>query len=271
MRAILLDGPSKVGKTCVGTDLSAHLESQIDGPIRFDVIGDFFRRMTVAVMEELGPDPAPDALLKVLAKVIDSNVAFDNGRTWGDLHSPEVDNLVSTVGEKNIAQKEKYTWGGRALAKALDEETELWIVDGRNPRRTLADAWKLPEVSLVLDLFIHCDLEPSALRAGVPLAQLERRRAQDMSGDDPLLVYPPAAVPYEPVSTAGWPSWFVDNYEGEIERSVIETSWHGNAKPNAVFLDTSQLGINDDDLGLGRMLSATHNLAHAALQWYNQR
>lgn len=270
MRVITLDGPSKVGKTCAGKHLAAELQQSMQAPIRFDSIGDFFRRMTVGIIEAVGPAPEEPEMLDQLAKVIDTDMAFDNGRTWPDLHSKEVDDLVSTVGVTPLAQTTKRTWSERATAIARSEQVGLWVVDGRNPRRTLQDELRRPNTHLVLDLFVHCDVEPAALRAGVPLEQLERRRRQDLSGPDPLLVYPQFPVPYEPVSTESWPEWFAEGYVDSTEDSVIASSWaEGGQVPTPVLLDTSELGISDPDRGLDRMLTATTKLAHRAIAWYN--
>lgn len=264
-----LDGPSKTGKTCLGRHLEQELTPEVDGPVRFDSIGDFFRRMTVAIMDELGPAPEEGAMLAQLEKVIADDAAFDNDREWGDLHTDAVNDLVSTVGATPLGQTTKHTWAERASAVARQEQTGLWVVDGRNPSRTLAEELEKPDMYLVLDLFVHAEIEISARRSGSSVEQLTRRRAQDVGGPDPLLVYPAFPVPYEPVKPGAFPDWFMP--ESGIESDVISSSWNGDARPAPVYLDTSELGVNDPDLGLDQMLTAGTSLARVALRWYNDR
>jgi len=269
MRVITLDGPSKVGKTCIGRHIASELSPEIDGPVRFDSIGDFYRRITVAVIEAAGPSPDEAELLDQLQKVLDGEAAYDNERDWGDLHSEEVEGLVSRIGHTDTAQAAKWQWGERALGAVARDEVDLWVLDGRNPRRTIAKGLAKPGVDLILDLFVHAELAPSARRAGVTVEHLSRRREQDQDGSNPLLVYPALPVMYEPVNTEGFPDWFIPRYH--IERMAIESSWVGRDAPSPVLFDTSEFGIDDEDMGLERMLKATRDLAHTALDWYNER
>lgn len=270
MYVMTLDGPPKTGKSCLGRHLVTELGQDLEAPIRFDAIGDFFRRMTVAVMAETGPTPSEPELLARLGEVIKSEVAFDNGYDWPDLHSDAVNDFVSTVGSTQLAQTTRQTWAERACSMARELDTGLWIVDGRNPRSTsLKTELKRPDLHLILDLFVHTDVEIAAKRSGTPVEQLTRRRSLDMGGPHPLLVYPSLSVPYEPIATDGFPQWFLPT--GSLETDVISSTWHAEEPPAPVYMDTSDLGIRDPDLGLGRFLTAGTQLARTALQWYNGR
>lgn len=268
MRVVTLDGPSKTGKTHLGRHMQAELAPEVDGLVRFDSIGDFFRRMTAAIIEETGPNPDEAEMLAQLYKVIVSEVAFDNDRDWSDLNSGEVNNLVSTVGPH--AQSTKETWADRASSIARSIGTDLWIVDGRNPSRTLGPELKKPDMHLVLDLFVHAEVGISACRSRTDEQQLVRRRELDSSGPDPLLVYPTTPVVYEPITPGAFPEWFLPRQS--VESMVIADSWHaGTALPAPVYLDTTELGADDTDLGLEKFQTAGVSLARAALQWYNDR
>jgi cytidylate kinase len=267
MDVITLDGPSKTGKTHLGSHMRTELAPEVDGLIRFDSIGNFFRRMTAVIIEEVGPTPDEAEMLAQLYKVIVSEVAFDNDRDWPDLGSDEINNLASTVGPH--AQSTLETWADRASAIARAQRTDLWIVDGRNPSRTLGSELKKPDMHLVLDLFVHTEVEMAAERTGTDLAQLKRRRAQDVAGPNPLLVYPAKSVPYEPITVGPSDKWFMPV---TVEAQVIADTWHADSLlPTPVFLDTTTLGDTDDDLGLEKFLTAGTDLARTALQWYNDR
>ena len=268
MDVITLDGPSKTGKTHLGSHMRTELAAWVDGLIRFDSIGNFFRRMTAVIIEEVGPNPDETEMLAQLHKVIVSEVAFDNDRNWPDLNSAEVNNLVSTVGPH--AQATKETWADRASSIARSIGTDLWIVDGRNPSRTLGPELKKPDMRLVLDLFVHTDVGVAAERSKTDAEQLIRRRDQDMAEPNPLLVYPVTSVPYEPIMVGPSDKQFVPALTEEAK--VIADTWHaGTPLPTPVFLDTTTLGDTDPDLGLERFLTAGTDLARAALQWYNDR
>jgi hypothetical protein len=269
MRVVILDGPSKTGKTCLGRHLTTELQPEADGRVRFDSIGDFFRKMTVGVIEEVGPNPGEAEMLSQLQKVIASDAAFDASREWGDLHSDEINALVSTVGSTALAQTTRSTWAERASSVVRSENVGLWVVDGRNPRRTLEGELAKADMSLVLDMFVDCDVVPASLRSGSSIEELERRRAQDVGGSDPLLVYPANPIVYEPIDLSKFPAWFAPH--GCVEDEVIAKSWEygGSHGPQTVYLDTSELGIDDADLGLSRMLDAGMGLVQAALRCYN--
>jgi cytidylate kinase len=267
MRVITLDGPSKTGKTHLGRHMRTELGPLVGGLVRFDSTGDFFRRMTAMIIREAGPSPDEDEMLTQLHKVIASEVAFDDDHDWPDLHSDEINNLVSTVGPH--AQSTKATWADRASSIARSTGTDLWIVDGRNPSRTLGSELKKPDMHLVLDLFVHTEVEMAAERSGTDLAQLKRRRAQDVAEPRPLLVCPIKSVPYEPITVDPSDKWFMPV---TVEAQVIADTWHADSLlPTPVFLDTTTLGATDDDLGLGKFLTAGTDLARTALQWYNDR
>lgn len=254
MRLITLDGPSKTGKTCLGSYLESELIDQ--GRVRFDSIGDYFRRMAVAVAGEVGYEPDKDEMLKAIQKVIAEDIAFDNSRGWPDLHSTKVNGFVSTVGSTAMVQETKYTWAERATSISKGEGTDLWIVDGRNPRRTLNDQIKSGQINHALDLYMECSAAVSAFRSGISEDVIVQRRAQDADGDDPLLIRPERHLTYPHILDTNYAS------------GVVRLSHRANIGqvPLPIFFDTTELGLDQEDKGRAMMEKSGLTIVRAALE-----
>jgi hypothetical protein len=251
MKLVTLDGPTKTGKTCLGEHLQGELADQ--GIVRFDSIGNYFRRLAVLVAAEVGYKPEEAEMLLELKKAIADDEAFDNVREWGDLHSAEVNGFVSTVGATALAQDTKYTWAEKATSASRAEKTDIWIVDGRNPRRTLVKEINTSTIDHETDLYMECGSAVSAWRSGLELAVIEDRRMRDTSGDDPLLVRPEHGIEY---------CHGVD-VEGVVARSRAREIQDA---PLPIYFDTTNLGVNEPDKGRALMCASGLEIVKHALE-----
>lgn len=250
MQVITLDGPSKTGKTCVGANLQEALVPEVDGPIRFGTAGDFFRRLTVAVIDQVGVEAPGPEMARELEKVIANEEAFDESRQWGDLQRPEVENLVSTIGPRPEVQVAGRQWFDQFPARALEDGVSLLIIDGRNPRRSLARALRHQDTDLILDLFMDCEVETAVGRLGLSkpeevtrVAQLAKRRQNDSS----FFRYPRPedTVQFEPMAQ-------------DTTRDVVRAARDHAEPPATIYLDTTPLN-------LAQVYDVTTRLARSAL------
>ncbi len=264
MRVITLDGPSKTGKTCVGANLVSQLSPEVDGEVRLGVAGDFFRRLAVAVVEEVGPVPCQEDMVNQLAQVIKTEAAFDEIREWGNLHRKEVESIVSTIGKRPEAQVAGQSWYDTFAACAQDDDVGLLIMDGRNPRRVLERVLSTDGTELVLDLLLDCDVETSVRRLKLDeaetarrIAKLNERRAEDAGPPRYVFRYPSPmdTVEFEPIFAEQYP---VGLAVDDGVRGAIYDAQHSLNPPATVYLDTAPLS-------LPQVYSVTTKLARAAL------
>ncbi len=165
MYAIFLDGESKTGKTTVGSAIEADLAK--DYHVLRTLSGSFFRRLTVAALEQHGlPYDATEAewLEGTVRDVIDSRVAYDETKDWSGIHSKEVDELVSVLGQLQITQDAVKEWWPIMGDAAIAQGVEVLIVDGRNPRAKSAKWRANHHVPIALDLCVYCDPDVAAQR-----------------------------------------------------------------------------------------------------------
>ncbi len=242
----LLDGPSKTAKTSIGRHLKNVLQSEIKGEVRLAIAGEFFRRMAMLCVEEVGDDPSSEDLQQQLTRVIATEDAFDEGRKWGDLQTELADTMSSRVGSYGEAQEAMGVWYDRTTTRAHADDVELLIIDARNPRLHV-------EGVVALDLFLDCDIDTAVRRMSPPVGQesqlrrklIERRRSDEVRPDLPMQGPRFDAVPY---------TLYTPDYVDEIVASMN----HVPNRPAPVYFDNSELALVP-------MLEAATLLSRAAL------
>lgn len=212
MYAIFLDGESKAGKTTVGSAIEADLAK--DYHVLRTLSGSFFRRLTVAALEMHGNsyDVAdPGWLEDAVTKVIGSRIAYDESKDWSTIHSKEVDDLVSVLGQLQIAQDAVKEWWPIMGDSALKQGVEVLIVDGRNPRAKSAKWRANHHVPIALDLCVYCDpdvaaqrymysqgvAEPTPAQLAEARGQIMQRRELDRNRTAAPYIEPPNQVEFD--------------------------------------------------------------------------
>jgi len=165
MVAIFLDGESKSGKTAVGRSILHSLE-QKGHNLRLLVAGNFFRQVTLLVLAEM-PDAVnaeSDEFEEAVRSVINSEVLLLPPTDMVALESPAVEKLVSRIGQLSFVQDAATEWRVRSAERAVADNIEILLVDGRNMRHKLSDWVKASDVTVALELVIFCRPEVAAAR-----------------------------------------------------------------------------------------------------------
>jgi hypothetical protein len=270
MRSVLLDGESKVGKTSVSNAIASNLSS--DYRVEVADAGAFFRRMTVGVFDWLEVQSAvgvPAAEVdEALAKILAEGIPYDNNYPFGDLERKEVGDFVSNIGRRALSQRAAEEWFAVTAERARAADTEVLVMNARNPRARLAGI----DVGVCLELIVKCDPEIAGYRAAVGLgfanpteaqvkaqtAKVIERRTLDrtrLPEDNPYLD-PPFELPF----TLG----------ASPSQRVIEVSWVPlpacssieSSLPHPIEFDTSRMQI--DEMRLGVQALARSALAFTA-------
>ncbi|CAN5360400.1 hypothetical protein BH09PAT4_BH09PAT4_04730 [soil metagenome] len=259
MYAIFLDGESKTGKTTVGSAIEADLAK--DYHVLRTLSGSFFRRLTVAALDLRGGDydsTDQEWLEGAVAQVIDSRIAYDESKDWSAIHSKEVDDLVSVLGQLQIAQDAAKEWWPLMGDAALKQGVEVLIVDGRNPRAKSAKWRAEHDVPIALDLCVYCDPDVAAKRyvysqgATDPTpAQLAEARAQIVQRRE--LDRNRAAAPYiEPADQVDFDSGVSD------ETETVEESFAADVvdPPRVIRFDTTHSPLEITQVTAGALARA---------------
>jgi cytidylate kinase len=165
MYAIFLDGESKTGKTTVGSVIEAELAK--DYTVLRAVAGSFFRRLTVAALENHGGSYSHEDVEWLegnLAEVIESRAAYDEERDWSAIDTKQIDELVSVAAQLPITQTAAKEWWNITCDLAAEKDVDVLIVDGRNPRAKSADWRAKHDMPIALDLCVYCDPTVAAER-----------------------------------------------------------------------------------------------------------
>jgi cytidylate kinase len=209
MYAIFLDGESKTGKTTVGAAIAADLSKKYR--VYKAIAGSFYRRLTVLALESHGGTYTHDDLAwleAAIQRVIAGREAYNEDRNWDAINSKAIDELVSVAGQFPATQAAGNEWWSIMADPALQNDAEVLVVDGRNPRLQLAE-WRLThELPIALDLCVYCDPEvaaqryvhslgaanPSAEQLATAQAEIMKRRALDRNRPAAPYVEPPDQI-----------------------------------------------------------------------------
>jgi len=267
--AVYVDGETKTGKGAAGKAIAAILKEN-GLQVYYAVAGDFFRRYVALVREylqlgESDPLPTGQSLEDAAAVVHASRRAYENDLDVGDLQRPIISQSVAILGELPYVQKAGAEWWAMTLQLARDNDTDVLLVDGRNPRYKLDHAAEETGIHVqpVLDLFMTCEAEeaarrtlrlqgianPTAAELAAARTKIELRRKQDRERSARPFVEPDTTVKYEPAKTTAV--------------ATITLSWqpHKQAElPVAIELDNTQ--FTEDE-----MISAVRSLALAAIDY----
>lgn len=162
-RAIFLDGESKSGKTAVGRAIKSRLEQE-DYSVELIVAGNFFRRLTALALAARPSSASEDWLAPVVQKVLAGSKIYDSDYDVSGLESPEVDALVSSVGQLDFVQAAANPCREKAASAALANGADVIMLDGRNLRAKFASWLENSQVPAVLELVIACRSEVAARR-----------------------------------------------------------------------------------------------------------
>jgi len=164
MNIIFLDGESKSGKTAVGRSMLQALE-QRGGRVRLLVAGNFFRHVTLLAVNAR-PQSAPDDswLEETVRQVVSSPALLDSVPNVALFDQPEVERLVSVVGQFGFVQDAVAAWRVASAQQALDDGVETLLFDGRNLRAKLNNWLADTGVIVALELLIYCRPEVAAAR-----------------------------------------------------------------------------------------------------------
>lgn len=161
--AIFLDGESKSGKTAVGRAIASALEQNnySTSPI---IVGNFFRRVTALALAGRPSHASEDWLEPTVRKVLADEEIYKSDYDASALDTPEIDALVSSVGQLDFVQAAAGPWREKAADQALASGAEVVMLDGRNLRLKFA-AWLAGNhVPVALELVIVCRAEVAASR-----------------------------------------------------------------------------------------------------------
>jgi hypothetical protein len=153
-------------------------------------------------------------------------------------------------------------WYDDTATRALEDEVDLLIVDGRNPRSRLTERIHPDGLWSIMDLFLNCDIDVAARRSlgGGPrhnkaptndeleseMAALKSRRETDTTRADN-----PMRVPIAPVEFAHGKN----PHEATWKAIDVPEPW----LPTTIYIDTTRTSRRE-------MHKSTIDLAQAALQ-----
>jgi len=216
MSIILVEGESKSMKTSVGQQILEALDELGKRVIRADA-GSFFRKVTVCVWDQLDAEaitsPTAEDFSRAALKVLDSKAPYDLTRDWGDsLHSARVDHTVGTVSQTALVQEASKKWWLETPSQALESDTDVLVLDGRNPRARLQPWLDANHMAPTLELFCVCDPviaaertlkgrgieEPTEDEKAHEQAAIEKRRYEDRHRDTLAFIDPPVYESFEP-------------------------------------------------------------------------
>lgn len=160
---IFLDGESKSGKTAVGRAIKKRLEQE-NYSVELIVAGNFFRRLTWLALQQKPAGASDGWLEKAVLNVLDGGEIYDNDYDLATLEEPEVDRLVSNVGQLDFVQAAANPWRFGAADKALAGGADVIMLDGRNLRSKFKDWLAKHNASVALELVIACRAEVAAGR-----------------------------------------------------------------------------------------------------------
>lgn len=164
MHVIFLDGESKSGKTAVGRSMLEALELLGD-TVRLVVAGNYFRHLTVLALEHKPDNAADDSWLEQAAReALVSPLLLGPAPDTAQLEQPEVERLVSVLGQFGFVQDAVADWRIGSAQKALDDDIDILIFDGRNLRSKLKDWCQQYNVPVTLELLVYCRPEVAAAR-----------------------------------------------------------------------------------------------------------
>ena len=272
--AVYVDGETKTGKGAAGKAIAQSLKNH-GLRVYYDVAGDFYRRYVAWVRLDLGlsdaePLPTGPGLEQVAAKLYESGQAFKrDDALLGDLQRPAIGESVSVLGELPLVQHAGIEWWAKTLQLAQEENAEVVVLDGRNPRLKVQEAQAkvhIP-VHVALDLFMTCDPEVAGLRTLVSRGIQQPSDEQVRAAKDEVVLrrkrdrnrpVHPFIVPSESVSY---------DLSHMSAQEVIDESWKavsGKDLPVAIKLDNSHLVMGD-------MLAAVSELALEAVNYVKNR
>jgi hypothetical protein len=229
----LIDGPSQVGKSTLTRGIANGLQTLPGLIIDTADAGEFFRGLGDSSLSRLGyehypsslelPDGAMDKVLEISEELIISGEAYAK-RGQGDLHRQLVSDVASAVGREQFVQYASERWWEETVLNALEDDTKILVMNGRNPLDRVRDIVEgRAEVSVGLHLLAECDPAVAAERLLLgrkdnPLrrpadpellaayeqefdraeAQIVRRREDDTKRDTFPYVKPSHYVPFLP-------------------------------------------------------------------------
>jgi cytidylate kinase len=245
--AVILGGPTKVGKTFLAHELTKGLSDM--GTVETQVAGNFFRKVTLTVLDELGSrertdypeDELADAIGVVLARgellVISNSIVT----TEKELCSAPVSKIVSSIGARPEAQAAGDEWYEFILQEAQRKGTDYLLVDGRTPRDHQEQHYDTYGCKVGLQFVVDCtvaqaaqrslaslgNLSPNAIDLAHEEANIRKRRAQDATRPDFPFYYPANSVVLN----------------GDPLEQVVEQMWtpvEGVDLPRPVYFDTTR-------------------------------
>jgi cytidylate kinase len=266
MYGIFLDGESKTGKTTVGSAIEADLAK--DYQVYKAVAGSFYRRLTVLAVEAHGEYTHGDLswLEDAMKGAIASREAYSEDRNWDAINSKEIDELVSVAGQLPIVQAAGKEWWPVMADRALAQDADVLVVDGRNPRAMLADWRAGHDMPIALDLCVYCDVEVAALRYVRSQGVLEPSDAQLTDAKDSIVKRRAldrnrsVAAYEEPPNQIDFDSGVSD--AGEVVHQAFQTNIA--EPPQVIRFDTTHSPLEVTQVTAGA-------LARAALQYLNQK
>lgn len=243
---VYVDGESKTGKGAACAAVVAALRAH-GLRVYHDVAGDFFRRFTTLVRQELELSdadalPTGAALAEAAAAVYREGAAFDAAAELGDLQRPAIGSSVSTVGELPLVQRAGNEWYARAAAQAQADGADVLALDGRNPRLRIEEQCADAPVRAVFDLYIVCDLyeaarrtllaagttDPTDVQLAAMFETLRTRRTRDRQRRDNPFIVPVAGVTFVPGRTE--------------PTAVVAQSWRAvHGAPLPIILDNTHI------------------------------
>lgn len=162
---IFLDGESKSGKTAVGRAIVERLN--VAGLTSRDVVaGHYFRRLTLLALAARPNDASDnlDWLAPAVAAALKSDEIYNLDYDASQLEDPDVEALVSSVGQLDFVQEAAKKWRTVSAERALASGARVILFDGRNLRSKLAAWLASADVTVALELVIFCRASEAARR-----------------------------------------------------------------------------------------------------------
>jgi cytidylate kinase len=243
MFGIFLDGESKTGKTTVGQAIEQALSPYFK--VYTAAAGSFYRRVTLLAIEKHGDykPGATDWLDGSLRDALASDRAYDESRDWSDVHSKQVDELVSVAGQFDFMQAAGLDWWQKTADLAFQQGADVLVIDGRNPRKKLAP-WREQhpgDMPIALDICVYCTPEIAGERYARAHTDGEPTRAQisearDMIAQRRHLDLTRTATPYvEPEDQI-----LFDPLSGDAAKTIRESfETSEDAPPRVIRYDTT--------------------------------
>ncbi|HLZ15066.1 MAG TPA: hypothetical protein VKQ34_03665 [Candidatus Saccharimonadales bacterium] len=269
LNVALVAGGAQSSKSSISEAMAAYAE-HCGLRVVYGDAGKHYRRLTTLTRDQFpgaGAElPPEDELADAISVVLKSHEADDEERDWGDLHTPGINAWVSHVANRHPVKADALAWFERTGDRALDRESDLLVINGRQPRQVLASWLARTGLVPVVELWTQCDPTEAAHRSfkGRPYTEEEFdsardkivvRRVADTQHTEYAVRRPRPLVPYRThdLSDVGlrWAASLA------VDLSWLTTGNEG-ALPHSIGIDTTKIPYE-------RMVAATGFILDAAL------